>query len=234
MFDMRTARDGDDLRPLWNTAFLPDEAFFTRDYKPERALILTDGPKPVSMLHTLPRTLLLGDRTLRAGYIMGIATDPAYRKRGLAGKLITAAVKTIEEEGFDCAMLIPASAALAVYYQRFGLILRGRAPQTDGATPPDGRPARADDIPRLSALYGGAFAHRAERDVFEWETILLEYAVLLGEDGYTVGDERGVLEQIPAPPGAPERDRAACIKPFTAQAETLLTENRPYINLLYT
>jgi ribosomal protein S18 acetylase RimI-like enzyme len=234
MFETRAARDGDDLRPLWDTAFLPDEVFFTRDYRPERALIVTDGTKPVSMLHMLSRTLLLGEETLRAGYIMGVATDPAYRRQGLAGRLIAAAVQTIEEQGFDCAMLIPASAELASFYQRFGLTLRGRMPRFADSTPPDTRPAGLDDIEKLSALYNAAFPYRVERDAFEWETILLEYAVMIGEDGYMVGDERGILEAIPAPSSASDSGRAACIKPYSPRIQNLLDNNRPYINLLYT
>lgn len=233
MDDIRRARDTDDLRPLWNTAFLPDEVFFTRDYRPERALIVTDGPKPVSMLHILPRTLLLENASLRAGYIMGVATDPAYRGQGLAGNLITAAVGAIEKDGCDCAMLIPASASLALYYRRFGFTLRGAMPCSD--QPPAGQyPAGSDDIPKLSVLYDTAFPCRAERDSSEWETILQEYTVCLGADSYTVADERGTLERIPVLPGSPDCDRAACIKPFCLGTEALLTKNRPYINLLYT
>ncbi len=231
MLDMRTADSGDDLRPLWNLAFQPDEAFFTRDYAPEKALIYTDGEKPVSMLHMLPRVILSGKRELRAGYLMGIVTDPAYRKRGLAGNLINAALKTLEDEGCDCAFLIPASAALAVYYGKFGMTLRGHRPLTAGDSPYD-RLAGRQDIPKLSALYNEAFPDRALRDTFEWETILLEYTVLLGADGYTVGDDRGLLERVPAGSDMPEDECAACIRPFTADAERFLA--RPYINLLYT
>ncbi|MDR1669726.1 MAG: GNAT family N-acetyltransferase [Oscillospiraceae bacterium] len=230
MLDLRTARESDDLRPLWNTAFEADEAFFTRDYRPERALIYTGGGKPVSMLHMLPRTVITGGRRLRAGYLMGIATDPAYRRRGLAGNLITAALKAFEEDHCDCAFLIPASAALAVYYGKFGFTVRGLTAHTGGGR--FSRPAGTGDSPRLRELYDGAFPDRAERDAFEWETILLEYEVFFGEDGYAAGDGRGVLERVPS--GFTESGCAACIKPFTAQTAELLARHRPYINLLYT
>ncbi|MCL2003358.1 MAG: GNAT family N-acetyltransferase [Oscillospiraceae bacterium] len=232
--EMRCAREDDDLQPLWEIAFLPDEVFFTRDYRPERALIYTDGETPVSMLHMLPQTLLLGDWVLQAGYIMGVATNPAYRKRGLAGDLISAAIRVIERQGFDCAMLIPASAALALYYRRFGLTLRGTMPIAGKPVPPDYRSASIDDIPALSAFYDKAFPNRAERGAFEWETILLGYAVTIGSDGYTVEDEGRRMEQIPVPSDTPDCERMVCLKPFTAQAEKLLTEHRPYVNLLYT
>jgi GNAT superfamily N-acetyltransferase len=230
---MRYARETDDLRPLWNTAFQPDDAFFARDYRPERALICCDGGIPVSMLHMLPRTLLLGRQPIRAGYVMGVATDPAYRRRGLAGNLLNAAIESFSERRFDCVTLIPASGTLALYYQRFGLSMRGRRPMTGGGYF-DGRPASNDDIPKLTAFYDAAFPSRVERDIFEWETILLTYAVRIGVDGYTAGDERGVLERVPVPADSPESECAACILPLNEQAETLLVKNRPYINLLYT
>lgn len=233
MLEMRAARKDDDLNPLWNTAFEPDEAFFSRDYAPEKALVYTDGGKPVSMLHMLPRIILSGGERLRAGYFMGIATDPAYRKRGLAGSLIITALKTMENEGYDCAFLIPANSALAVYYGKFGMTIRGRRPSAAGKSPYNNS-ADINDIPRLSALYDEAFPDRAERNAIEWETILQEYTVLLRADGYTAGDNRGVLERVPSEPDIPEDVCAACIRPFRSEVEDLLTRNKPYINLLYT
>ncbi|MCL1807033.1 MAG: GNAT family N-acetyltransferase [Oscillospiraceae bacterium] len=228
-FDIRQARETDDLRPLWETAFLPDEAFFSRDYRPEQALIVTDSQKPVSMLHILPRSLRLGDAVYKAGYIMGVATDPACRRQGLAAQLLKQAVKTIEEEEYDCAMLIPASAELARYYAKFGLTMRGSMPVAESEPLYSPRRASNNDIPVLSAWYNEAFPHRAERDGYEWETILLGYTVMIGLNGYTAGDERGLLERVPVPPGTPDCERAACIKPFTAGIQP-----PPYINLLYT
>jgi GNAT superfamily N-acetyltransferase len=230
---MRRAVETDDLRPLWDTAFQPDEVFFSRDYRPEKALIFTDGANPVSMLHILPRVLLMGNQILQVGYIMGVATHPAYRKQGLAGELIAAAVKIIEEQGFDCAMLIPASAALARYYDRFGLTVRGWMPKAEGI-PQGVRPAGVNDIPKLAALYCRMFPYRVERGAFEWETILLEYTVLIGESGYTISDGDILHERVPVPPDSPACERAACMKPYTVQAEKLLTERQPYVNLLYT
>jgi GNAT superfamily N-acetyltransferase len=233
MQEIRRAAETDDLRPLWNKVFLPDEVFFSRGYRPERALIITDGGKPVSMLHILPQTLLLGGAEVTGGYIMGVATDPEYRRRGLAGRLVTKALDMIEKQGKDCAMLIPASAGLAVYYQRFGLTVRGKMPKVRGI-PSDFRSARMDDIPALSAMYEAAFADRVLRSAFEWETILLGYSVLMGGGWYTVADGDTLHERVPVPGGTPECERAACIKPFTLHAKRLLEKHVPYINLLYT
>jgi GNAT superfamily N-acetyltransferase len=228
VFEFRRAVRGDDLRPLWNAAFEPDEVFFTRDYQPENAFICADNGKPVSMLHLQRKTITAGGESLSAGYLMGIATDPAYRRRGLAGKLIEEALRVCEN--LDCAFLIPASENLAVYYAKFGLTLRGRRPSTGHLSPCTGK---AGCIETLSGLYERAYPDRAERTVYDWETILLEYDVRADGCRYTVGDGRGVLEAVP-PPDTPADGCAACILPFTDRAGSLLTRYKPYINLLYT
>lgn len=221
--------DTESIKALWLQAFPPDEPFFTREYRPERALIYTEKEQVVSMLHMLPRVIILPECRLRTGYIMGVATHTEYRRKGFAGELLRAAIQFLEEQGYDCAMLLPASEALAAYYSRFGLTVRGKKYTGLGGIP-EGRPAVFADIPFLSALYDGAFPNRAERTVFEWETILMEYSVVIADGEYAVWDERGVLERIPVPPDAVACPKAACLKLFCNRE---LTES-PYINLLFT
>ncbi len=70
------------------------------------------------MLHLLPFRTELG----RTTYIYGVATDPAFRGRGLAGKLMREAMRLIAERGDDAAFLIrrPAREWLREFYGRFG------------------------------------------------------------------------------------------------------------------
>lgn len=52
-------------------------------------------------------------------YIYACATHPDYRKQGLMGKLLNAAVEYADEKRIDLA-LVPANAPLFDYYKRFG------------------------------------------------------------------------------------------------------------------
>jgi hypothetical protein len=127
-------------------------------------------------------------------------------------------------------MLIPAGETLVGYYARLGFALRGRMPAVYNGSPYNNI-AVLEDIPHLSALYGKAFPNRAERGEDDWKAILKIYRVFMGEGGYTAGGTKA-MEHVP-PHEAPDNPCAACIMPLNDAAGRLLTENPPYINLLY-
>ena len=71
-----------------------------------------------AMLHILPFESESG----RTSYIYGVATDPAFRGRGLASQLLREALRRCDEQGDEAVFLIPTpgEAWLRDFYGRFG------------------------------------------------------------------------------------------------------------------
>jgi len=107
---------------LWMTVFGDEEPFvdefLMRYYDREQMLSIESDGQLVAMLHLLPFESELG----RTTYIYGVATDPAFRHRGLATRLMQEAVRLIDERGDDAAVLIPTPDQewLPEFYARFG------------------------------------------------------------------------------------------------------------------
>lgn len=107
------------IRPLWEKVFTEDSKAFTDYYFENRAehnLVFTreDGEQIVSMLHLVP--YLTGDLE-PVCYIVGVATDEAYRRKGLMGSLMEEALHFLWEEGHTFTYLMPANPAYYTPYQ---------------------------------------------------------------------------------------------------------------------
>ena len=109
-------------KELWMKAFGDDEqfadSFIMRYYSRRRMLTAEAEGRMAAMLHLLPFRTELG----RTTYIYGVATDPAFRGRGLASQLMREAMRLIAERGDDAAFLIPTPGKewLREFYGRFG------------------------------------------------------------------------------------------------------------------
>ena len=109
-------------KELWMKAFGADEqfadSFIMRYYSRRRMLTAEAEGRMAAMLHLLPFRTELG----RTTYIYGVATDPAFRGRGLASQLMREAMRLIAERGDDAALLIPTPGKewLREFYGRFG------------------------------------------------------------------------------------------------------------------
>ncbi len=107
---------------LWMAAFGDDEKFvdefLIRYYDRWQMLTAESEGQLAAMLHLLPFESELG----RTTYIYGVATDPAFRHRGLVTRLMQEAVRVIDERGSDAAVLIPTpdQAWLRDFYAEFG------------------------------------------------------------------------------------------------------------------
>ena len=107
---------------LWQEVFGDDEqfvdSFLMHHYSRRRMLTVELEGRTAAMLHLIPFTTGLG----RTTYIYGVATDPAFRRRGLASQLMRRAMTLIAERGDDAAFLIPTPGEewLHGFYGRFG------------------------------------------------------------------------------------------------------------------
>ena len=149
------------------------------DLSHKRVLSLP-GVGIVSCLTLVPTVLRIGGVPVRAGGIAGVATRPAFQRRGYAGALLAATVPALcTEFGFPISLLHPVSAA---FYQRFGwehasrhirwLSALSSLPQHAEAN--GVRPAAAEDWPAIYRLHEqltrtdtGAF----QRDRPRWQLI---------------------------------------------------------------
>ena len=118
---IRLHPDEIDCKRLWLAAFGDEEsfvdAFLVRHYSRHRMLTAACEGRTAAMLHLLPFATELGPAT----YIYGVATDPAFRRRGLASQLLHEALRIVDERG-ETAFLIPTPGErhLRDFYARFG------------------------------------------------------------------------------------------------------------------
>ena len=120
--------DDDDrqVRRLWSEVF-GDERSFIDKFLTDRELygVLTllrkAGEEVVAMLHIVP---MADDGGNRHAYIYAVATDPRYRRHGLATALMNEAL-AIAKGSFDTALLIPGDDYARQFYARLGFVDTG-------------------------------------------------------------------------------------------------------------
>lgn len=109
-----------ECRELWQSVFGDErevvDLFLSEVYKPENTLVRYEAGHVAAMLHIVEIQTEYGP----TGYLYAIATDPAWRGRGLASELVREAIETLRGRGFRAAMLIPSEPSLKQYYARFG------------------------------------------------------------------------------------------------------------------
>lgn len=59
--------------------------------------VMWDGSRVIAQVSVVPRELRCAERTMHTGYVEGMATREAYRRRGIASVLMRAANAHIEE-----------------------------------------------------------------------------------------------------------------------------------------
>lgn len=106
------------IRPLWEKVFAEDSKEFTDYYfanKAERNLVFAraDEDKIVSMLHLTP--YMTGEME-PVCYIVGVATDEAYRRQGLMDSMLKEALQFMWTERQPFTFLMPANPAYYVPY----------------------------------------------------------------------------------------------------------------------
>lgn len=115
-----------ELRRLWRTAFEDDadyqDFYHNQNLRHNRIWTLWDGERLIAMLHANPYRIWVNGTLFPSYYIVGVATDPAYRRRGCMGRLMNAALHTFEREGVDFVYLVPDKEA---YYLPFGFRVVG-------------------------------------------------------------------------------------------------------------
>lgn len=104
-------------RVLYEEVFVEDEkAFVDAYYKIKAAdneiLAVMDEESIVAMLHRNPYTFRFRDKSLRADYLVAVATRRSCRHQGLMRRLLTRALQDMEREKQPFAFLMPADEAI--------------------------------------------------------------------------------------------------------------------------
>lgn len=109
-------------RKLWEKIFTEDTEEFLDYYylvkvRDNEIYVIEDGDDIVSMLHLNPYKMRVGNQIYQTHYIVAVATDERYRKRGLMRQLLTHAMQVMAGREEPFAFLMPASEAI---YKPFG------------------------------------------------------------------------------------------------------------------
>ena len=143
-----SVKEEQELRRLWREAFEDEEAYldFYHRYHLRRNRIWTlwDGECLVAMLHANPYQVQVNGTLLQSCFIVGIATDRRYRRKGCMGRLMNTALRAFQKEGMDFVYLIPQN---ELSYLPFGF-------QTVGEQHTWRRPIRHDELIRWQAEEG--------------------------------------------------------------------------------
>jgi GNAT superfamily N-acetyltransferase len=110
------------LRQLWKLAFGDTDAFldvfFSVAFAPDRCRCIREGD-------VLPAALYWMDMTCQGqkfAYIYAVATDPAFRGKGLCRLLMEDTAEVLTARGYDGAILVPQDEGLRTMYGRMGYL----------------------------------------------------------------------------------------------------------------
>ena len=88
----------DEIKTLWTDCFHDTESYsqfyFTWKTKENTIYVIREDDKIVSMIHLNPYHLKLRKKTYPSYYVVGVATEESYRRRGLMRRLL---IKSMEE-----------------------------------------------------------------------------------------------------------------------------------------
>ena len=203
-YAFRAGRAGDEkgMRPLWRAGFGDDDGFLARyereAFRPERVELVQWGEELVSMATVLPgRLRRAGGEELPGGCVYGVATMPAHRGRGLAGRLLARALARRLGRDMAWIAVVPDTPELFAYYARvmnaapafYAREPRVTAEQLSGVPALAPVPAETEDYLALrrSALRG--------RTYVDWDRQAAAFA------GGICRDAGGGLLRFPGAPG---------------------------------
>ncbi len=118
-----------DMMELWKETFHDSNPYiqlvFDTYYRPENAFTVYDGERLIASLLGVEYEFQRKDNegrkeSFKGFYLCGLATHPAYRRRGIMGELMKQAEESAKRRGFAIAFLIPADDHLRRYYERKG------------------------------------------------------------------------------------------------------------------
>lgn len=142
------------LRRIWQEAFGDDDTFldrfFTTGYSPRRCRALYLQDRPAAVLYWFD--CFLGEA--KFAYLYAVATDEAFRGRGLCRALIADTHRHLQDAGYRGAALVPGEVSLFSFYEKLGY--RPFCPMTRVTVSAGETPVR------LNALTAEAFSQQRQ------------------------------------------------------------------------
>lgn len=164
------------LRRLWKTVFGDSEefldSFFGLAYSPRRCRCATENGELAGALYWFD-TECNGSKF---AYLYAVATDPAFRNRGVCRALLADTAELLRVQGYAGELLVPEGEALARMYEKMGYLPCTTV--TEFTCRAAGEPAAMDRI-------GGAAYARLRRELLQPGGVVQEGAALalLGDRG---------------------------------------------------
>lgn len=112
-------KEHEKTRKLWEEIFTEDtkeflDYYYTRKTEDNEIYVIEEGQSICSMLQLNPYQLRINQSCFLANYIIAVATDVRYRRRGWMGLLLKHAMRQMYERREPFTFLMPA--AEAIYY----------------------------------------------------------------------------------------------------------------------
>ena len=108
------------LRQLWKVAFGDEDAFldlfFRLAFSPDRCRCILDGDHPVAAHYWFD--CVCGGQ--KFAYVYAVATDPAWRGRGLCRALSEDLTHLLRHQGYHGILLVPQTTGLSGMYRKLG------------------------------------------------------------------------------------------------------------------
>lgn len=174
-------------RKLWEEVFKEDTIEFLDYYYSVKATeneiyVIEEDNKIVSMLHLNPYQMRIGDKIFKTHYIVAVATDENYRKRGYMAKLLNHTMQIMRDRGEPFTFLMPAAEAIYkpfgfefVYGQKRGIIT-GKDDKDDAIDFVMAKETDCQEIADFANEFLKEYDVVAWRDAFYYETLLAEQA----------------------------------------------------------
>lgn len=109
------------VKDLWNYCFYDADPylswFFDNVFKPENTVAAIENDRILSAMQLLDFDVVMRGKTYPCTYIAGVSTQPEFRGRGLATKVMEYAEEIIKSRGKEFALLTP---SIDNFYEKFG------------------------------------------------------------------------------------------------------------------
>lgn len=174
-------------RKLWEEIFKEDTVEFLDYYYSVKTLeneiyVIEEDNKIVSMLHLNPYQMRIGNEIYQTHYIVAVATDENYRKRGYMAKLLNYTMQIMQDRGEPFTFLMPAAEAIYkpfgfefVYEQKQGTIT-GKADKDDAIDFVMAKETDCQEIADFANEFLKGYDVVTWRDASYYETLLAEQA----------------------------------------------------------
>ncbi|MBQ8559110.1 MAG: GNAT family N-acetyltransferase [Tyzzerella sp.] len=192
-------------RKLWEEIFTEDTPEFLDYYysvktKDNEIYVIEEDDKIVSMLHLNPYQMRIGKQVYHTHYIVAVATDENYRKRGYMAALLKHVVRVMTDRGEPFTFLMPAAEAIYkpfgfefIYEQKRGKI-KGRRNLDKSLEVVEATEENCGEIADFANDFLKEYDVVTWRDVSYYKTLLAEQASENG--GILLAKQNGQLEGV--------------------------------------